>query len=185
MVRTFIAIDIPITHGISELYRFLELNFKGIEINYTPQSQFHVTLSFLGATNTDQIKNLSADLTNLACDSKPMVLEFNGIGVFRKKRVPQAIWIGIKPNDSLMELQLLINELVVKQGFTSGHKIFSPHITLGRIKKVLPENNLDWIINKNEGKDFGKVVIKEVVFYQSILTANGAIYTVLQNFILQ
>ena len=184
-MRTFIAIAIHATPTLLELQRFLEVNGNGMAIRYTLPSQYHLTLSFLGETSQDQMKYLMEALNNKACSCTQFTIDLTGLGVFKNHKVAHTLWIGTKPSGAIETLHTLINEIIIKQGFTCESKSYSPHLTLGRIKRLSPDNNLDWIVKQFRGRDFGKVIVDKFIFYESILTDNGPVYKPLQYFNLQ
>jgi RNA 2',3'-cyclic 3'-phosphodiesterase len=181
-VRTFIAVDIIPNSKLHDLYHDLSANLKGIDIKYTNITHLHVTLAFLGEISNDDIKKIESGLSLIK--SEPLELDLCGLGVFKSIRNPQVLWIGINKNELLKKLWEYINKVIESQGFRPDERGFSPHLTIGRIKKISTDHNLGSFLKKYENITFGKIYINNFVFYQSVLTSQGPIYKVIKEFIL-
>ena len=73
-----------------------------------------------------------------------IILELNEIGFFPNKNKPRVIWVGLKDEKKVIELQKKIDENLIDL-FSSEQK-FSAHLTLGRIK-LLKEKFPEEIFN--------------------------------------
>ena len=107
-------------------------------------------------------------------------LQLQGVGTFRNGTVPGSIWVGVKADDSLQGLFQEISDILLLQGFAVDNRRFLPHVTLGRIKKVLISNNIDELKSKYQNVFLGKAHITEFTYYQSILTPQGPVYKPIQ-----
>lgn len=183
-MRTFIAIDIPPTKEIQELQSDIFANLKGVDIKYTDKTQHHITLSFLGDTSAEQVSALCASLETIKCSLNRMDIHLRGIGVFKSGQKPSAVWVGIEPNTTLDNLWFDINKRVEADNIKIEKRKFSPHLTLGRIKRIEPMHNLAYFKQKYQKTLFGKIPVTEFVFYQSILTQQGPIYKPIRKFML-
>lgn len=181
-MRTFIAINIPSSLGLQDLYHDLCLNLKGIDIKYSEINNLHITLAFLGETKPEQIEMIGSGLEVITIESNAIELDLYGLGVFKNFHNPQVLWVGIKTNDALRQLWVLVNQVIEQHGFKPDERGFSPHLTIGRIKKTFPGHNLVQFIKKYENVSLGHLLIKDFVFYQSILKPEGPIYKPIQQF---
>ncbi len=181
-MRTFIAINIPSSPDLHDLYHDLCLNLKGIDIKYPEINNLHITLAFLGETSSEQIKMIGSGLETITIESGAIELDLHGLGVFKNVHNPQVLWVGIKTNDALKQLWVLVNQVIEQHGFKPDERGFSPHLTVGRIKKTYPSHNLLQFIRKYENASLGHLLIKEFVFYQSILKQEGPIYKPIRQF---
>ena len=181
-MRTFIAIDIPPTTEIRNLLADFHKNMSGVDIKYTDLSNHHITLAFLGETTNDQVIDICKNLNYIKLLVSKIEIDFEGIGLFKNGHNPSVIWIGIKPNDLLQNLYKKVNRVAESHGFTFEKQKFSPHLTLGRIKRTYPNHNLNLLKAKYHESFFGKALVTEFVYYQSILTPQGPIYKPIQKF---
>jgi len=181
-MRTFIALHIPCSTELNNVFSDLRQNLKGAEVKYVESDNLHITLSFLGETNAKQISDLCLALQNIQLPKHSIDLQLQGVGSFKNESVPGNIWVGVKAEDSLQELFRGINDIVLLQGLVVDNRKFLPHLTLGRIKKILINNNIEELRAKYRQASFGKVQITEFTYYQSILTPQGPVYKPIQRF---
>jgi 2'-5' RNA ligase len=140
-------------------------------------SQLHITLKFLGEIPEQRINTIKQALGTIVVSSFP--LSFSKLGCFPNERRPRVIWIGI--DQGYEELRLLAKEVDQKLselGFPKEKRRFSPHLTLGRVKRLNPDEkevvsellqNFTFQTNTSEE-------ITALVFKKSTLTPKGAIY---------
>ena len=84
--------------------------------------------------------------------------------------------MGIEHNDYLNEFQKEIEMNLKEMGFPEEGRKFVPHLTLGRVKFPARLGSIKEELKKYEDKFFGKVKVKEVILFQSILKPQGAEY---------
>jgi 2'-5' RNA ligase len=173
-MRTFIAVDIFPTSEIQNFLPYITQHLKGLNVKYVDLKQLHITLAFLGETTEHQLQALNNELKLLK--QNPIELTINGLGVFKSINKPSAIWIGVKPNENLKLLWAQVNKVLLLQGFKPNESEFVPHITIGRIKKIMSNHNLSQFINDYKNHTFGELTISGFVLYQSILTPKGPVY---------
>jgi len=181
-MRTFIAIDISPTQEIQLLLNDFLKNLNGVEIKYSDVANYHITLAFLGETSSFQLNEICKYLDSIKLTSNKIDIKMRGLGVFKHGQSPTAIWVGIEPNDYLNELWIAVNKVFTELDFESNLQKFTPHLTLSRIKKIEPTNNLQLFKNKYQEVSFGETSITEFVYYQSTLSAQGSIYKVIRKF---
>ena len=181
-MRTFVAIDIPASDEIKNLYADLSNNLKGIDIKYAELNNYHITLTFIGETETSKVSGLCEIFEHINFNFNNIELNLANLGFFKNGQIPSVIWVGIEHNKTLQELWTIINQVVTSVGFKVDQRKFQPHLTVGRIKKLYPNNNLESFKVKYQNTSFGKVLIAQFVYYQSILTPQGPIYKPIQKF---
>jgi 2'-5' RNA ligase len=181
-MRTFIAIDIPETNIIQSVYSDFSNNLTHTEIKYTKPGMTHLTLAFLGETSEDQINSVCRQLDVIKNQTDEFELELYGLGLFMKKSISRVLWIGILANQPLENLWNQVSASLVSSEILPDPCTYSPHITVGRIKKNHPESNLDRMVQKYGKQEFGKIKVREITYYQSFLTQQGSIYTPIQKF---
>jgi 2'-5' RNA ligase len=90
--------------------------------------------------------------------------------------------MGIEDSFLLNELQKNIEDALEELGFESEKRVFSPHLTLGRIKYVTNSEQFNQIINKYCDKYFQEITINKIILYESILKSEGPIYNPIKEF---
>ncbi|OFX24260.1 MAG: 2'-5' RNA ligase [Bacteroidetes bacterium GWA2_31_9b] len=182
MKRAFIALKISLTKESEKIFIEIKSKLKGEKINWVDNQNMHITLFFLGETEEKQISEIGRKLQDIVREIKPFVFICKGLGVFKNINDPRVIWIGIKKSDDLNFLKQKVDMLMHNFGFEIESHNFKPHLTLGRIKHVKNKAILAELIEKYSEYTFQDVSVNEGIFYESILTSQGAIYKKIQTF---
>ena len=154
---------IPISSEVSESIFFMRDDLIHAGIRPTVRNNLHVTVKFLKDANEKQIIN---DFNWLALQ-KPFSAELANFGAFTN-----SFWVGVESNLLVALIKKINEQLGVEEDIV-------PHITIGRFKKITDKINL---LAKKE-QEFGVIDIDRVVLYSSELTATGAVYTIVKEFI--
>ena len=180
-IRGFIAVDIGDT--VRERLDALQRKLKKVhaDVRWTKPGTMHLTLAFLGDLPLEKIPLLQTALEEALQDQEPFELEITGTGYFGRRKHPRVIWAGIADCPPLMELRRKTVEALhsAEVEFDSS-KPFSPHLTLGRVKKLdhHTESLLDRV-ERYEQEPLGQAHIDVVELIQSTLKPGGPEYTVL------
>jgi len=67
--------------------------------------------------------------------SSPLTLSLSGAGYFPKGSHPRVLWIGLNPDNMLLQLQSKIERAVQTAGIPGDERPFTPHITIARTKE--------------------------------------------------
>lgn len=183
-IRLFVALDIP-AEAVEKAMEFQRiLKMKGIQARWIPCGNIHLTLKFLGETEqgkTDLIKDI---IRESAEAFSPFRLSLRGAGAFPSPSKPNVAWTGLGGETELvMKLARIIDRLLYERlGIERETKGFKPHLTVARFKaRVNPEKLSKAIEEMSSRPDFS-FVSDCVTLYQSILTREGAQYTVLARY---
>ena len=184
MKRTFIAVSIPLLPSVAALLTNLKIKLKNDNIKWVEIHNMHITLFFLGDTDSNKISEISTFLVETFSNFSTFEVELRGIGMFSKQGNPQVIWIGMKNYDQLVVLKKSIDIQLVEMGFNADNRPFKPHLTLGRIKYASNKNLLKNLVKDYENTQLGTIKINEIIFYESELTRSGPIYTPIKKIML-
>jgi RNA 2',3'-cyclic 3'-phosphodiesterase len=180
-MRLFIAIPIPET-SLKEIIRVQDDLHSTLEkaVRWADPQSIHLTLKFLG-----EVQDLrKIDIVNSVEKSCQQICRFSleccGLGVFPNIHLPNIIWVGIDSPPELLLLQQEIENNLSSIGFIKEKKKFSPHLTLGRVRTVL-DNEEKNQLNKKV-KDYFETIItsfgvSEIQLIKSELKSAGPIYT--------
>lgn len=182
--RTFIAVDIIPNQTMNECLGKLTSQLNEDRINWVYCKQLHLTLKFLGETENDSIPDIIESLKDICNTYKPVSVKINGLGVFKNLSNPTVIWFGIEKNNELEKLKASIDLNLEKFGFEIEKRPFSPHLTIGRVKYIKNVHPLRNIIESYKGQLLSTISVNELIFYESKLNSNGAIYTSISKFTL-
>ena len=184
--RCFIGTDIPdeIKNNLEELYSDIS-KIQG-RIRLIPLKNLHITLKFLGNTEENLIEKINSEIEDVLREIKNFEIEIKGVGLFKNIRNPRIIWVGFLDEEKkLSNLSRELNSRMSKFGFEPENRDFKPHITIARIKSIKDIQNLENVLSKYREFSFGKLEVKNITLYQSILEKTGAIYKMLKVFNLQ
>jgi 2'-5' RNA ligase len=176
MIRIFIALKIEPGEILLDSLSFLKHELRNDSINWTKPKNIHITLAFLGDTHENKILPLSEMLAEKCNGFEPFNLNLKGTGVFRSYNDPRIIWIGIMPSEKLIKLNSEIKDGLRNIGIKTEDRPFSPHITVGRIKRTGDPQTLKSIIDLYQNTLFQMVHVDEVILFESILQQTGPIY---------
>lgn len=129
--RVFIAIEFDnnIKNYLREIQnKIMNISEKG---NFTSLDNFHLTLKFIGGTDSNTIDNIIKCIDYTASKHFKFNLSLDKLGEFVKKNksIP---WVGLKANNHLNQLYLNLEAELEKINIEKEDKAYTPHITLGR-----------------------------------------------------
>lgn len=164
-LRLFIAIELP--EDIKEELIKIEGVLKPYisNVKWVEKENLHITLRFLGEITEERLKDIEEAVGEIANSYSPFYISLSGIGTF-----PYVIWVGIdEGKETLTEIAYKSEGALIKKGFPPADKAFSPHITLGRLKKSA---------GKTPKEDFKplRFLADSITIMQSTLFSNGPVY---------
>lgn len=168
-MRLFVAVDLP--EDIKNRMQKLTQPVRGVR--WQDPDQYHLTLRFIGKTTSAVRERVEDEL--LSVDAPSFEMELEGTGRFPEKGYPRVIWVGVRENEQLYELQEKIEHACRRAGIEPENRPFKAHITLGKASGASKEEVLSFI---EDHRQFGteKIPVDEFVLYQSILGSDGAVH---------
>ena len=166
-MRLFIAIDFDeLRDYFIELQKLLPANAR-LSLTKT----FHLTLKFLGEVQPDKIKAIVNNLKKVKFGK--FSVHLNSIGIFPTENYIRVVWIGLKPEDRIIEMQKQVDESL-KQ-FFKKERDFKAHITIARVK--YPEDKKSFVEQIKRIKvESKKIVVKDFRLVKSTLSEEGPVY---------
>lgn len=166
-MRLFIAIDFnELKDHFLEIQSRLPRNAK-----VSLAKSFHITLKFLGEVQPDKFEGAIMRLKSVKF--KRFYVFLNGIGTFPTERGIRVVWVGINPEDDILELQKSIDEAL--NPLFKKEKDFKSHITLARVK--YPEDKKHFVEKlRNIKIKSEKIEVNDFKLIKSSLTTKGPIY---------
>lgn len=130
--RLFVAINLP--EDIKKrLFRFAEKECKNLPVKRVRPENCHVTLNFLGYVLDENILNVCRSVQDVTENYPSFELQFSGLELGPGGETKKFIWATGEKSEELSELKYRLDRTL---GFLAKEKKgFTPHITLGRIKK--------------------------------------------------
>jgi len=180
--RCFLSVDI----GCKKIRQRLrtvqnELGVHGYTTATDP-GRFHITLTFIGDVNEDELDIIRDRLTRI--DHDPFTLDVNGVGTFPSTDYIRVIWAGADSSHISSLAQQITDRLPERH--VQEHD-FHGHVTLLRVKDIGPDEKqrLQKKIRQHQDTRFGSFMIDSFRLKESERTPEGAEHTTLEEFDLQ
>lgn len=173
-----VRIDPNVAQKISAVQTQLKRKLPGVR--WVGRENLHFTLKFLGPIEEAKNELITEALEGALRLFPRFPILARGIGVFPDIRRARVLWVGLEGN-SLASLAAGVEKALEPIGFERGKRGFKPHLTIGRWRsfdgraELLRDELENW-----KGYDFGQSWVNEVVFFQSILKSEGAVYNLLR-----
>jgi 2'-5' RNA ligase len=183
-IRSFIAIELSpdILRRVSRLQERIKADMPPGLLRWTRPEGIHLTLKFLGDVQADRLEAIAEALRAACLPHAPFSLSIGGMGVFPNPRRPRVLWIGVdEPAGVLIRLQRDVEQTVAPLGFPTERRRFSPHLTLGRVKRGRRPAELEALGQYAERASVrvGEMEVHAVHLMRSDLRPSGAVYTAL------
>jgi len=183
-VRCFVACDLSLglLDELSKCQRALrDAIGDHARVRWVSPATMHVTLKFLGdKVDPASVQALRDELSRVARRQPPFAIELAGLGAFPSPDRPRVLWTALMGDvDLLTSLAEAVEGCAAEMGFKPDRHGFSPHVTLGRLRRSPEQIDLSEQLAEFEGRAIGNCRVKEVVLYRSILSPKGAHYEAL------
>ena len=177
-MRLFIAIEVPEdAKGYLSAVQEKISNDIANKIRCVNKNQIHLTLKFLGEVQPDKAEKIKNELKKIAFG--PFSVYLDKIGVFPSESYIRVVWVGLKPEEPVLELQKSIDENLKKM--FKKEKDFKAHITLARVKYI--DNKKKFVEKlKNINIENKKIDVNNFKLVKSTLTPQGPVYEDLEVF---
>ena len=143
-VRSFIAIPVPKAgiQALEETVKELDSDLGG-SVRWVRSEGIHLTLKFMGDIEAGMVERVLHALPPVAARFSPFELTIAGLGVFPNPHRPRVLWAGVHGDlATLSELQLAVDDVVGGLGLPKKQRAFAAHLTLGRVRRDVPDGQL-------------------------------------------
>ncbi len=166
-MRLFIAIEFE-----KDFFENIQKKIDPDPLKAKFTDSYHLTLKFLGEVDDNKVDEIRGKLSKIGFES--FTVGVDDIGFFPNKYYVKVIWVGLKDNDKLGELQRKVEESL-SDIFERERRKFKPHITLARVKFVKDKESFEKNIGDIEigNKEFE---VNSFKLIKSTLTESGPIY---------
>lgn len=183
-MRVFIAVELP--GSIIEHLEKVQHRLKGMlqGVRWVKPASIHLTLNFLGDTDSETIETLSRAVRRHTVPQGAITLSLAETGAFPDMARPRIIWIGLGGDRaSLSGLKKRIGSELEGLGHGRETRAFIPHLTLGRVtspRGAVPglKEALEW---KGDG-EAPSFTVRGLTLFRSDLRPEGALYTPLERY---
>lgn len=182
MPRLFIGIPLPDNYKkrIGALTRALDKQLHS-KVKWTRAENAHLTLKFLGQVEEERVGAIRRALSDI--EFPGFSLAAGECGCFPNQRKPRVIWTGLRLGaEECKELASAVDKALADVGFEREDREFQSHLTLGRVKRLGQD---DWeTALQNGDSQWPEIEVGSFVLWESELTHEGPIYTVVDEFFL-
>jgi 2'-5' RNA ligase len=192
-IRTFIAIELSpeAQEALTNLQNRLKTIVPPNTVRWTAAQNIHLTLHFLGNITPTDVAKVSEVIQTCAPAYQAFSLTLSGLGCFPNTRRPRIIWAGISGDTgSLVKLHQDLGQRLKVIEFSPDNRPYSPHLTIGRLKRGTPPRRLTQLGEAIEQTktDVGNLAIQgvtKVSLIKSELKPSGPVYTQLAGGVLK
>lgn len=175
--RCFVAV--PLAPKLRADLKAAAAQWRGSEhapdLRWTDPDGWHMTLAFLGATDSSEVPGLVAALRDLAVGTPSFRVPTGGIGAFPRPGAAQAIWYGVTdPDHRLTDLASQVQAAVLPPGPPAR---FRAHVTLARSRVRRGEPLSAWLATLEPPT--GALNVNALTLFRSHLGRGPARYEVL------
>jgi RNA 2',3'-cyclic 3'-phosphodiesterase len=182
MSRLFIGIRCSQQLFLADLQAEMKQILARSRITWVDPANFHITLKFLGDVEEIYNNSIMILLDSIAKEHNSAVLFPHALGTFGPKYQPRVIWFGYNENQVLTSLQTAIDDRLAELGFAAEPKVFTPHLTLGRVKEIVEKKEFENYLNLRIRFDTSKFVVNSFQLMKSVLKKEGPEYHTLGEF---
>jgi 2'-5' RNA ligase len=175
-LRCFIAIEIPESIRGAIVSSIDGLKKSGADVKWVSPENIHITMQFLGDTEETQIPLIKEALNKILLPYSPFYIKIAGVGCFPDARRPRVIWVGTEEAQQVIDLHGDIAKGMVTFGFQEEGKIFTPHLTVGRVKSNRNTGALLKKMDEIKIVRFSDFEVRNITLMKSELKPSGAIY---------
>ncbi len=183
LIRTFIAIELEeVQHrALRDVQTRLIRERAARDVRWVAPDNIHLTLKFLGDVESGSLPDLQHAVADACAGTATFTLTLTGAGAFPNTRRPNVIWVGVGGAvERAAELAQKIDEACAAVGFAREERPFSPHLTLGRVKRDARPSDRQFIgemiVNAQIG-NLGELPVERVSVMKSELHPGGSVYT--------
>jgi 2'-5' RNA ligase len=184
-MRVFIAIDIDekTRKAIGDLQKQLDakVDIKKGDVKWVEPENIHLTLKFMGELDEAKLPEVREITKQVASAHQNFTLDIESVGSFGG-RSAKVVWVGAgKGTEELLALQKDLDDRLTQAGFPSEDRQFSVHLTLCRVKNFKAGFKLADACVFFKDYKLGSISADALCIYQSQLTPQGPIYTLLES----
>jgi 2'-5' RNA ligase len=190
-MRLFIAIPLPesLLKRLADVQYRLQGKVPHQSVRWARSEGVHLTLKFLGDTPTEKVPTITEALTVVGRNAPPCALVVEELGCFPNLRRPRVLWVGVnEPTGRLEALQKAVEEATTSLGYKPERHSFTPHLTLGRVRRGTSRRDEREIAGAIEGTSVDQLAeftADRFELIRSDLKPTGAEYIPLETFLLQ
>jgi 2'-5' RNA ligase len=180
-IRAFVAIELEagLVQEVVRIQERLQRSLPAGGIRWLRPDQLHLTLRFLGQTDSNRLGELEERLRTSCATTPSMRLKLRGAGCFPSVLRPRVLWVGIEgETERLLLVQRQV--MIATEGFGDHieERAFQPHLTIGRAPADQSRRlaGLREALGKAQTSLAVEWAVSKIHLFQSTLRPEGALY---------
>jgi 2'-5' RNA ligase len=142
--RLFIAAPLPLPVKTALVSAQARLRRVGAPVRWVAAEAMHLTLHFLGETDTALVPAIEAVMQQICMNHSALQLCLTTTGAFPNSRRPNVLWAGIGGDtDALGQIAATLQNALAQIGLAEDMRPFRPHLTLGRTRRDAPPQMIE------------------------------------------
>lgn len=152
-MRLFTAVDIP-DNIKQELAKTVD-RFRPIaRLKWTDVDKLHITTKFIGEFSQDRMSEMTAVLNGVGSPGA-IPIAVRGLHWAPDARHPRMLWAGVEAGPGLGSLARETEQALHSLGIPVEDRIYSPHLTIARLREHAPVSAVRKEIENERAADFG------------------------------
>jgi 2'-5' RNA ligase len=140
--------------------------------------QLHLSLRFIGEVDRHVARDVHAALGSIHHRSFEVVM--SGLGTFERRGQAEVVWAGVAPQEPLRALHKKVDQALARVGIEADRRAYLPHVTLARLNRASgPIHNY---LELWGGLSTAPFRVDSFALYESRLTPEGAVYSVVEEY---
>ncbi len=180
--RTFVAIPVHANKEMKNKIKTFRETLRDDKIRWTDIQSLHLTISFIGETEVEHIPLIGKFLGQILHAVGKNEIVVGGPGFFGKPAAPKVLWMDIGVPDEIRTLREKLDGYLRDLGYKREQRTYRPHLTIGRVKSLKQTDKLQSFIENNKNSEKYVLPLDEIIFFESRLSAKGAIHLPLKVF---
>ena len=169
-MRLFTALDLP--DDVRAQYAALQ-DPDALDARWTSPSQFHVTLRFLGETESAQAAEYENAIATIDAPAAKCVPY--GLDVLPSRRSPSVLIVGLERRASLLSVYRSVSDALEAKGLEPESRKYRPHVTLARLGDLSPET-VHHFLDTHDANELPSFTAPRVHLFESTLRPDGAVH---------
>ncbi len=184
-VRAFVAAQLndELQSALHQVQQQLQDADSARFVRWVDPTNIHLTFKFLGNVEAGRITELAHAMERAAKGVAAFTLTARGLGCFPSAHRPNNIWVGLEGEvDHAIALARRLDQAFAEFGFEDEARPFSPHLTLGRVKRhsrPAARASVGEQVQKLSPPTLGVISVNAVHLIKSDLRPTGPVYTTL------
>ena len=182
-LRLFVALELPdpLLEALLGVQERLRAAAPPRAVRWSAAAGIHLTLKFLGETPAARQEAIVEALRRAAVGHGPLELRAEGLGCFPNPSRPRVIWVGLGGDlPARAARQEAVEAALGPLGFPREGRPFSPHLTLGRVRReayAADVKALGKLMANTTAGEVGRWRADSLSLMHSELRPDGARYT--------